>query len=173
MGRRLNGWQRLWVVFCVLDFIATASFVILTLPAGSEYERKRVLDSINLVSRHNAFLQRVEAAGFSKGEIEQYLSKGGKLDDGRPIEYEPADTIRAKYHADLNDEEILARLHTNYIKKVDFSAVEADYQKRMAWLRGDRLRLILCAFLIWCGTGLGLYGFGFSLAWVIRGFRQK
>ena len=101
------------------------------------------------------------------------ICRKAELDDGRPIEHEPAETIRAKHYADLNDEEILTRLHAKYLKKVDFAPVETDYQKGMARLRGDRLRLMLYAFLFWCGTSLGLYGFGFSLAWIVRGFRQK
>jgi hypothetical protein len=170
---RLNGWQRSWVVFCGIYFVAIVVTAIFVLPTGSEQAHKRVVDSIDLVSRYNALLQRVEAAGFSKDEIEQYLSKGGKLDNGRPVEHEPPDIIRTKYYGDLKDEEILARLHATYLKKVNFSAVEADYQKGMAQVRGDRLRLMLYAFFFWCGTSLGLYGFGFSVAWIIRGFREK
>ena len=173
MTKRLNGWHRLWVVFCGLCFVATVVFTVITLPSGSEYKRKKLLDSIDLVSRHNAFLQRLEAAGFSKAEIEEHLSKSGKLDDGRPIDHEAADTIKAKHCADLSDEEILSRLHVRYSKKVDFASIEGAYEKDMARLRSDRLRVILYAFLICLGISLGVYGVGFSAAWVIKGFRQK
>jgi len=173
MTKRLNGWQRLWIVFCGLCFVAMAILTFSTLPTGSEYERKRLFDSIDLVSRHNALLQRLEAAGFSKAEIEEHLSKGGKLDDGRPIDHESPDSIRAKYYADLSDKEILARLYERYSKKVNFASIEAAYERDMARLRADRLQAGLYAFLIWCGISLGVYGLGFSVAWVIKGFRQK
>ena len=177
MKQKLNGWQRSWIVFCVLYLIATSIFTILNLPTGLEHGRKRLFDSIDLVSRYTARVQLLEDAGFSKAEIEDYLSKGGKLDDrlpkGRVVYHEPADTIRAKYYADLTDEEIMSRLHAKYLNRVDFAAVEAEYQKNMARLRGDRIRFMLYAFLFWCITSLGLYGFGFFLGWIIRGFRQK
>jgi len=173
MKKRLNGWQRLWIVFCGLCFLATGVITVLTLPTGSEHERKRLLDSIDLVSRHNAILQRVEAAGFSKAEIKEYLSKGGKLDNVRLVDHESPDTIRTKYYADLSDKEILARLHETYSKKVDFGSIEAEYKKDMARSGTDRLRFGLYAFLVWCCISLGVYGLGFSVAWVIKGFRQK
>src|SRR4030043_122359 len=81
MKKRLSGWQRLCVVFCGLCLLVTAVLTVLALPSGSEYERKRLLDSIDLVLKHNAFVQRLETAGFSKAEIEEHLSKGGKIDD--------------------------------------------------------------------------------------------
>ena len=175
MKRELNGWQRLWIVFCGLYFIATTVFTILNIPTGFEHGRKRLFDSIDLVSMFTARVQLLEDAGFSKDEIEDYLSKGGKLDDWLPksrgINHEPAETVRAKYYADLADEEIMTRLHTKYLNRVDFAAVEAEYQKNMAGLRGSRIRFMLYAFLFWCITSLGLYGFGASIAWIIRGFR--
>lgn len=177
MKQKLNGWQRSWIVFCVFYLIATAIFTILNLPTGLEHGRKRLFDSIDLVSRYTAWIQLLEGAGFSKAEIEDYLSKGGKLDDrlskGRVIEHESAETIRSRDYADLTDEEMMNRLHAKYLNRVDFGAVEAEYQKNMARLRGDRIRFMLYAFLFWCVTSLGLYGFGFSLGWIIRGFRQK
>jgi hypothetical protein len=177
MKQKLNGWQRSWIVFCVLYLIATAIFIILNLPNGLEHGRKRLFDSIDLVSRYTAWVQLLEGAGFSKAEIEDYLSKGGKLDDrlpkGQSVEHEPAETIRAKYYADLTDEEIINRLHAKYLNRVDFGAVEAEHQKNMAHLRRDRIRFISYALLFWCTTSLALYGFGFSLGWVIRGFRQR
>jgi nitrate reductase NapE component len=157
--------------------MATAIFTILNLPTGLEYGRKRLFDSIDLVSRHTARVQLLEEAGFSKAEIEDYLSKGGKLDDrlpkGRSVEHEPAETIRAKYYADLTHEEIMTQLHAKYFNRVDFAAVEAEYHKNMGRLRGDQIRFMLYAFIFWGITSVGLYGFGFSLGWIIRGFRQK
>jgi hypothetical protein len=177
MNHRLNGWQRLWIVFCGLYLIATGIFTASILPTGFEHGRKRVLDSIDLVSRHTSGIRLLEDAGFSKSEIEDYLAKGAKFGErlakGPTTEQESAETIRAKYYADLSDKEILARLHEKYSKKVDFGSVDAEYQKDMARLRGERVRVILYVFFVWCGTSLGLYGFGFAMAWVIRGFRQR
>jgi hypothetical protein len=177
MKQGLTGWQRLWIVFCVLYFIATAIFRIFNLPDGSEHKRRRLFDSINLVSNHTAKLKILEDAGFSKPEIEDYLSKGGRLDDwvpkGRAIELEPPETFRSKYYSDLTDEEIMGRLHAKYLRTVDFSAVEAEYKKNMARVRGDRIRFVSYALLFWCITSSALYALGFSLAWIIRGFRQR
>jgi hypothetical protein len=177
MKLRFNGWQRLWIVFCGLYLIAAGIVTASILPAGFQQERKRVLDSIHLVSRHTAGIRLLEEAGFSKPEIDDYLGKGGNFDEGlakgQTIEQESAETVRTKYYADLKDEEILARLHAKYQKKVDFAPVEARYKESMAQLRTDRIRLMLYAFFVWLGTSLGLYGFGFSVGWIIRGFRQK
>jgi len=177
MKRKFNGWQRSWIVFCVLYLIAMAIVTIFYLKTGLKPELKRVLDSIDLVSRYTASVQALENAGFPKAEIEDYLSKGGKLDDKLPkrrdVEHESAETIRARYYADLTDQEIINRLHAKYLNRVDFGAVEAEYQKNVARRREDQVKFMLYAFLFWCVTSLGLYGFGFSLGWIIRGFRQK
>ena len=79
MKRKLGGWQRLWIIFCVFYFIGLAIFTISHIPSGYEYERKRLFDSINLVIKFNAKVGALEKAGFSKTEIEDYLKKGGKL----------------------------------------------------------------------------------------------
>lgn len=170
---RLSGWQRLWVVFCGVCLLVTAVLTVLALPSGYEYERKRLLDSIDLVSRHNAFVQRLEAAGFSKAEIEEHLSKGGKLDDQSAIDHEAPGAIRARHYADLSDQEILTRLYDKYSKKVDFTSIEGAYRKNIVRLKTERLEFILFAFLIWCGVSLGVYGLGFSVGWVVKGFREK
>lgn len=178
MTKRLSGWQRLWVVFCGLCLLVTAALTVLALPSGSEYERKRLLDSIDLVSRHNALVQELETAGFSKAEIDEYflkspLSKGGKLGGERVIDHEAPDVTMARHYADLSDEEILTRLHGRYSKKVDFASIETAYQAGMTRLRAERLRIIFSAFLIWCGVSLGVYGLGLSLGWVAKGFREE
>jgi len=173
MKKRLSGWQRLCVVFCGLCLLVTAVLTVLALPSGSEYERKRLLDSIDLVLKHNAFVQRLETAGFSKAEIEEHLSKGGKIDDHSVVSHEASDVIRARDYPDLSDEEILTRLHDKYSKKVDFASIEGAYRKSIARLRTQRLQVILFAFLIWCGVSLGVYGLGLSVGWVVKGFREK
>jgi hypothetical protein len=173
MKKKLTGWQRLWVVFCGLCLLVTAVLTVLALPSGWEYERKRLLDSIDLVVKHNAFVQRLETAGFSKEEIEEHLSKGGKMEDHSAVSHLAADVIRARDYPDLSDEEILTRLHDKYSKKVDFTPIEGAYRKSIARLRTERLQVILFAFLIWCGISLGLYGLGLSIGWVVKGFREK
>lgn len=173
MTNRLNGWQRLWVVFSGLCLLATALLTVLALPSGLEYERKRLLDSIDLVSKQKALLQRLEAAGFSKAEIEEHLSKGGKPEDKLVADHEAPDVIRAKHYSDLSDKEILNRLHDKYSKKVDFTSIEDAYRKDIARLRTERFQVVLFALLIWCGVSLGIYGLGLSVCWVAKGFREK
>jgi hypothetical protein len=173
MKKKLSGWQRLWAVSCGLCLLVTAALTLLALPSGRDYERKRVLDSIDLVSKHNTFVQKLEAAGFSKAEIEEHLSKSGKLDDHLSISREASDVIRSRHYADLSDEELLTRLHEKYSRKVDFTSIESAYRKDIKRLKTERLQFVMFAFLIWCGVSLGIYGLGFSAGWVIKGFREK
>ena len=174
--KKLNGWQRLWIIFSVIYGSAVVVFSIIGFPDGLNYEHQRLYDSINAVSKYDETYKLLKKAGFSEKEIEDHVSEGNKLEEHNlpgGYELETPQDIRRKYYSDLSDNEILAKLREKYQEKVNFNKIDDEYIKNMNILKKERIRYIGLAFLTWLLPLIAIYLFGLSINWVIKGFREK
>jgi len=103
--KRLNGWQRLWVVLSIIYLLVVVGSTFALFPKASEVSNARVYDSINAVGR---FREANEGSRF-----------------------QGAYTVRADDYFDLSDEQIIKRLHEKWGDKVDFTKIELEYKQKM------------------------------------------
>ena len=147
MPRRLNGWQRLWIVVAALWLIVVISFLVAGVPKGSDHQETRVSASMDAAGH---YLERTKPGFIYRG----------------------AWSSRHERHGALSDEELLSRLHKTYEGKVDFSAIETEYQRKMDHLPQEWLKAAGVAFLVWFVPAGLVYVLGVALAWILQGFRQ-
>ena len=148
MFKRLNGWQRVWVVVTILYLVPVCVVAIDSFPKARDYARTRIHDSIEAVGRH----METTTAGYT---------------------FEGAYAVRQKYYGGLSDEEIIDRLNAKFKGKVDFSRIELEYLRKLDGLRGEQAKVIGYAFMWWLIPSSCLYLLGLAVAWVIRGFRDE
>lgn len=82
MTKRLNGWQRLWVLVSLVWLVATAAVTFFVLPKASDYRADRVTGSLDAVGH---YLERTNP----------------------DFHYEGAWTTRTTYYANLSDDELV------------------------------------------------------------------
>lgn len=148
MTRRLNGWQRLWVVLAVIYLLPVVGFTIALFPKQRDLVSSRVYDSIRAV-----------------GEYRE------KNDSG--FRFEGAFSFRAKYYSDISDDEIIKGLHEKWGSKVDFSKIEVEYKQKLDALPAERAKAVGIALLAWLVPVLAVYVLGLAVTWIIRGFRRE
>ena len=165
--KKLNGWQRLWVVVSVLWllFVVGVSIVGDVIPTADGLEARLGRNTRNL--QREWALATIEAARVA-------ISMSGQTTAGR---------IRASYD-ELTDVETVERLH-NRFPEIDFEPVDSDYQEkldgeqtrhqeRLDALRVEQAKHIGLISLGWfAAPSVGLYLFGWAVAWVRRGFKLK
>jgi hypothetical protein len=61
MAPRLNGWQRLWVVFAALYLMTIIGFTLVAFPKREDIESSRVYDSISAIGKY----RETSETGFS------------------------------------------------------------------------------------------------------------
>lgn len=144
--KRLNGWQRLWVALSVIWLLVVAAFTIALWSSASDYEHRRLDDSIDAVGH--------------------YLER-----ENPSYRYEGAWATRTKYN-DLSDDQLLARLHDEYKGKVDFQPIETEYRRKLDRLPTERAEAVGVALLVWFVPAAAVYALGLTVAWIRRGFRQ-
>lgn len=164
--KKLNGWQRLWVVVSALWLLFVVGVAIVgdVIPTADGLEAR--------LGRNTRYLQRewalatIEAARVA-------ISLSGQTTAGR---------IRASYD-ELSDVETVERLH-NRFPEIDFEPVDSDYQEKLdgeqtrhqerldalALAQAESIGLLLMA---WLCPSFGLYLLGWAMAWVWRGFKSK
>lgn len=148
MLRRLNGWQRLWVLATILYLGPVCVVAIDSFPKARDYTRTRVDDSIEAVGRY----METTTTGYT---------------------FEGAYAVRQKYYGDLSDDEIIDRISTKFKGKVDLSRIELEYLRKLDGLRGEQAKILGYALMWWLIPSLSLYLLGLAVAWVIRGFRGE
>jgi hypothetical protein len=148
MVRRLNGWQRLWVVLSVLYLVPVIGIAVILFPKQESLDESRVYDSISAVV---SYVEKTEKARISEGVY----------------------TIRSKHYGDLPNDEIIQRLHEKWCGKVDFTTIEEDYKQKLDALPTERAKTAGIAFLAWLVPVIALYVLGLAIGWIIRGFRRE
>ena len=145
--RKLNGWQRLWVLLSIIYFVVVLLLTVALYPSRSGYEELRVLKSLDLVGK--------------------YLERNNK-----GYKYEGAWVTKLKYFKNYTDEQIISRLHSKFKGKVDFTRIEKVYlhDKDNYWKY--ELMYLGVMLLVWVLPISLIYLLGLGIKWVIRGFKD-
>jgi hypothetical protein len=148
MLKKLNGWQRLWVVVLFVYLVPVALLTIDALPKASVYARTRLHESID-----------------AAGKYMESVTPG--------YTYEGSYVVRDRYYKDLSDEQIIERLHTKFKDKINLAAIDDAYDAKLADLNFERAKVVGYALLWWLIPGVLLYALGSAIAWVAQGFRGE
>lgn len=146
MSRKLSRWHRLWILVSVIYLVVIAVFIALTLPRP-----EATLHSPEIIKR------------MSPGSKAKLSLKGNdefaETDESATLVEMPNDTILPFKKGLTNDE---------------MSAAAREYWSTVQDLNTERrLRLIGIAAISWLIPCLALYGVGWAIGWVIRGFRGE
>jgi len=155
-GYKMNGWQRLWLLVAVIYFFVVAVFAAMSFPKPeSIHHTQELYDRL-------APEVRKKIIGGTKSENFQ-VEKRGYLEEalkrGLIIEVEMPNKHIMVFSSELPKQEAEAAA-TQY-----WAVVEKSVSKQ-------RLQHIGLAFLLWLLPALALYGFGWSIGWVYRGFKK-
>ncbi len=149
-----NGWQRLWVAFSVLYLLLVVSIIGSSFPKASDYTRIRLQASMEAVDNYTKKLKDK-----TKG------TEGWRL---LPCCNFPLN----EYGSYPSDEEKIKLLHEGYKDRVDFSKIEAEYNRNINNLPITQAKAVAWAFLAWIVPCLMVYGLGLVVAWIVRGFQR-
>jgi len=168
--KRLNGWQRLWVVASLVWLGVLAGVVITDFPTVGRLEADLARDKAEL--KQEWVYATIEAARPASAiDIREQTTSA---------------QVRAAYK-NLSDEDFVERIHDQY-SSVDFGPVDSDYQnnlvrmdtkhrEKLDGLMAEQAGVIGLTLLVWLITSLGVYLFVWGgwrvVAWVWRGFKLK
>lgn len=132
---KLNGWQRLYVIFVALSAVVAGCFAYGLEPNYAE-----------------------EAYYFNQSlsEARRFLSVA-ESNDPRDAELRAA----------------LLALSTVAQRKQVVANMVAEHDEKITALKENRSGRFGLVALVWLGVCLAFYGTGWTVAWVIRGFRHK
>lgn len=142
---KLSGWHRLWVVACAWYLAAVAAFVTVEWPTPER------------VSHRPEFYGRLAPESRKIILDAEQRSRAESSRESVHVEFPNGHVIA--FSADVSQQE------GNKVSREYWSIVEekASQRKRSLLLRTTFLWLIPC---------VGLYALGWSVAWVVRGFRD-
>ena len=157
---KLNGWQRAWVLVSVLYFAFVIIISYSIYQDNIEYLMNKERNIVAKINKYNS----EKAKSNNNNEIKDIfddleLIAVSDINERNGIKYYPS-------REDIEDS--IGRLTNN--NKIDFSEAEKEYKNNVFW---QHIRHIFYTFLICLIPSLFLYGFGYSVGWVMRGFRNK
>jgi hypothetical protein len=152
----MNGWQRLWVLVAGIYLVAVIVFAAMSFPKPESVHHTQALyDQLapevrqKIIGNKNSENFRVEKRAY----LEEALKRG------LITEVEMPNKHIMVFPSEVPKQEMEAAA------KQYWSVVEKAATKQ-------RVRHIGLAFLWWVLPALALYGFGWSVGWVYRGFRK-
>ena len=83
-----------------------------------------------------------------------------------------ATQIRDDYK-DLSDEEVIKKIHAKFKDKIDYSEIEGDYGRKLERFSSEKAKAVGIWLLVWLIPTLATYALGWSVGWVIRGFKPR
>jgi hypothetical protein len=140
---KLNGWQRIWIVCGIIIFVIVTIVTIAVLPKRSEITSRWVYETINSVKKPNEYAYEIRDA-----------------------------------YKDYDDIQLIAKIHEKYAKsgdifdKVNFEEIDKRYKAELDGLFAKQIKCILIGLAIYIGLMLVMYGFGWSIGWIYRGFKR-
>lgn len=162
MAMRLNGWQRLWVVFsafcAILAVLAIAGEVSETSEMAYIVRARHTIDAI----------EQYEAAAQKSLQREELAALLRALAGARAYLAE-AEWARAALTDGYDDfaDELNAKLTTDF----DFSNIRTEHQRRLNELRLAQLKIVGFGLILWALLVGLVYLGGLLVAWIVRGFK--
>ena len=160
MAKRLNGWQRLWIVLCVVTAVGVAGSVLVLWPKETDFLEDRAIYAVELAL--NATAAKAKRAGNESDELNLLRA----LDAG------PRRT-RIETYGDLSAVQILERVQPTLAGTPELQLLETRRLKDQAALTVGRQRHLAVGFTIWLAIAAISYAIGWSVAWVHRGFKHS
>ncbi len=141
----MNGWQRIWVVSGVV-LLLFIGIVLEDIPTKKDIYRSWADQTINHTLQIDEF---------------KNLSLG---------------SIRNSY-SDFTDKQILEKVQSKFSDEalgynLDFSEINTLHEKKLEKLLFSQIKFIGFYLGIWILIMLAIYSFGWSIGWIIRGFKK-
>ncbi len=144
--RKLNGWQRLWVVLSAIYLLAVGIVTTLVfMPKEELIKRAWAYDLIDVVRDHDTSLRSKTTGGI----LNQY--------------------------SDLSYDEIISRVQKKHSKPnmiAEYTVINKKYEDRLANLGKEKIKGVSIGFLFWLVPVILVYVLGLAAGWIYRGFRQ-
>lgn len=145
---KLNGWQRIWIVCGVIIFAIVCFFTVLTFPKKSDITSRWVYETISVVKKPHEYSYEIREA------YKDY-------DDIQLIE---------KIHKKKYESEHDGFYYTIY--KARFEEIDSRYNAELKGLPVSQIKHILTALAVYLCIMLAIYGLGWSIGWIYRGFKR-
>ncbi len=144
--RRLNGWQRLWVVLSAIYLLVVGTVTTLVFMPNEELiMRAWAYDLIDVVKAHDPSLRNKVP-----GEIlNQY---GG-----------------------LSYDEIIGKVQKKYSTPnmiVAYTVINKNYEEKLANFGKEKIKVVSIGFLFWLDPVILFYVLGLAVGWAYRSYRQ-
>lgn len=169
MIKKLNGWQRLWVVVSGLYLCFVGVYVTLTLPTPANIPHSQAFyDQLRPELKKNIIVTSplAEYELIPIKPIDPHEKKTQKKLQEEWVDAEPLD------HVTLPNGHVLYFLSS--LPERDKTEVKQDYWRIIEKeAREKQLQYIFMALYFWAGPVIILYVLGWSVGWIYRGFREK
>jgi hypothetical protein len=167
---KLNGWQRLWVVTSIIIFVIAVFYtIVLLLPGKSDIMSRWACETIEAVRKTKEYEEHSsgpEDAAF-KLRLELALSE---LRDARRGY---GDKVLGYGYKELIDKIHEKYVEKNPLTKIRFDEIDRPYRNELDSLPIKRAKHALVIFAIYLCLISAIYGLGWSIGWIYRGFRTK
>ena len=151
---KTGGWTRLWIVLVSIYGILVVIIAYDVRPKLSSIEYRWVNEGSRLVSEIiseneniSASTYEIKEAFFKDKTSEETISWFNKVVDS-PTEKQK------RFSSSL-------------------APINEKYKKELAGFSGEKIKHYFASFLWWLIPSVGLYLFGWSVGWVIRGFKKQ
>lgn len=152
----MGGWQRLWVLISGIYLILVVVFVVMTLPKPESIRHSQAL--------YNQLAPDIKSKILGSENSEKYRSK-------KAAYLEEAKRRGLITEVEMPNGHIMVFL--SELPKEEMQAVAKDYWRIVEnTATKEKTNYIGSAFLWWLVPVLALYGLGWSVGWVYRGFRK-
>jgi ribosome-binding ATPase YchF (GTP1/OBG family) len=149
------------------------SFDFFTWPESTSIEKKRLNEIQKFINKSKGEEQRYELT-----DLVEELNKRGvdiveEFNRRGVSEKSTWSREEAKLMANENWTELADLLIARHKDNMDFYEIESQYKRDLRKVGDARKRVVLFSFLFWVAPVVGVYLFGLSIRWVIRGFKEK
>ena len=152
----IGGWQRLWILVTGIYLILVAVFVVMTFPNPEDIRHSQTLYN-QLTPEYKGKILGKENSEKYRSEKAPYLEEAKRRDLITAVEMPNGHLML--FSSELPEKEMEA------VAKEYWKVVENTATKK-------RINYLGFAFLCWLVPVIALYGLGWSMGWVYRGFRK-
>lgn len=174
MIKKLNGWQRLWVVVSGLYLCLVAVYMAITLPTPAKIPHSQAFyDQLRPELKKIIEWDEWERYRVQDGEKARVdlLREAGPWNDYSSYSDEELKKIAGIQSVKMPNNHVLN--FPSKLSEKDKTEVTQDYWRIVEKAASQkRLHYIFMALLFWAGPVIILYALGWSLGWVHRGFKK-